>query len=329
MLLKGNEVMERIEMRAFQSPKMIESGWKQTIAAHFWPQRPDLEPSKYHQVEIDAGDSLSLVEYSGEILTPEAPIAVFVHGLNGDYKSKFIQRIIHPFAFSDFRIFGLNLRNCGPGLGLSRRIYNAGTSEDLEYVYHWIRKRYPESSILFCGYSLGGNIVLKAMAEYEFEKTKAVAVCPPIDLLACSRKLSQKENRFFDQLFYVQTLRQFRRVSPFLEKQLKIQPKWKENLYDLDERYTAPLSGFSSAKEYYAKSSSLPKLPQIQSPTFILSAIDDPVVDSDSLLTLKAPTNLDIVITKAGGHVAYIHEEKHQRRWMDDVILKWTQKTPC
>lgn len=51
-----------------------------------------------------------------------------------------------------------------------------------------------------------------------------------------------------------------------------------------DEHVTAPLHGFSgAAASYYARASSRPYLPQIQTPTLILQAKDDPFLTEEVL----------------------------------------------
>ena len=48
-----------------------------------------------------------------------------------------------------------------------------------------------------------------------------------------------------------------------------------KNFHDFDEKYTAPLNGFKSAEDYWAKASSKPYLSSIKTPTLMLSSEDD------------------------------------------------------
>jgi hypothetical protein len=82
------------------------------------------------------------------------------------------------------------------------------------------------------------------------------------------------------------------------------------SIYDFDESVTAPVHGFSSAHDYYSRSSSLGFLSRIQIPTFLLSAIDDPFLPADVLdqVRLVAASNAQLTLefTARGGHVGFV-----------------------
>lgn len=73
-----------------------------------------------------------------------------------------------------------------------------------------------------------------------------------------------------------------------------------------DDAVTAPLHGFANAADYYKKSSSRQYLGNIQIPTLIIHAYNDPFTDPASLPNaneVSATTTLEI--TDQGGHVGF------------------------
>ncbi len=68
-----------------------------------------------------------------------------------------------------FSVVRVNLRNCGGTLHLTPTLYNAGLSKDIIAIAEYLRREVSTRSVFICGWSLGGNIVLKAAGELEIE----------------------------------------------------------------------------------------------------------------------------------------------------------------
>ena len=95
------------------------------------------------------------------------------------------------------RCVRMNLRGCGPGFGLARRIYHSGRSGDALAVVEALKRKEPESPIALVGFSLGGNIALKLAGELGEEGrgrlSQVLSVSPPIDLGACAQREDERE----------------------------------------------------------------------------------------------------------------------------------------
>lgn len=326
MILRGQDVIKKTLGRGYATPRYLQSGSRQTIAGHLWPFRSQLVPAAFHEIQIGEGDSICVVEYADKALSLDAPVAILVHGLNGSYLSGYIQRFAQKFSDAGYRVYCMNMRNCGPGLGLSARAYNAGVSDDFVKVYEFARQNNPRSRIFAAGFSLGANVVLKALVENPELDLLAAAVSPPADLPACSKKLRRVENRLFDWLFLGQTVQEFRKIRPHLREQPRFRFSLLKGLRDFDNAVTAPLSGYDSADEYYETVSSAPHLDVIRQQTLVLSAEDDPIIDNACFLEYNGAAPLDIVVLKKGGHVAFLHEDPKLRRYMDELVFQWADK---
>jgi predicted alpha/beta-fold hydrolase len=286
--------------------------------------------ARRHRVKLDDGDAL--------VLHDDCPIgwrngdraALLIHGLGGCHESGYMQRIAHKLAACGVRAFRLDLRGCGAGVALARMPYHSGRSDDAAAAIRAIERLAPDSPLALVGFSLGGNITLKLAGELAGRRCgnldRAMAVCPPVDLSACSRHICQPRNRIYDRYFVGLLLAQRearrRHVRNAPAGRFSSPPR---TLWEFDNGYTAVVSGFGTADDYYAQASSLPLLARIQLPTLILSARDDPLIPPDALERASLPPTVRLHMTDAGGHLGFVGRGRvdPDRRWMDWRVVDW------
>ncbi|OYV87501.1 MAG: hypothetical protein B7Z73_10010 [Planctomycetia bacterium 21-64-5] len=134
------------------------------------------------------GDQIVLHDDCPEGWQPGDRVALLIHGLAGCHQSIYMLRIAARLEELGVRAFRMDLRGCGAGVGLARLPYHAGRSEDAAAALETIARLCPASPVALVGFSMGGNIALKLLGELGEERCghldRAVAVCPPFDLLA-------------------------------------------------------------------------------------------------------------------------------------------------
>lgn len=286
------------------------------------------EVSVRRQLPLDDGDCLLLIDdLPVSQWKPGQDVAILLHGLGGSSESPYVRRIAARLRERGVRTFRLNLRGCGEGKGLSRQLYHAGRSEDLQAAICAIHELCPGSSVLLGGFSLGGNIVLKWLGEYADVASqlvsRAIAVNPPVDLAACTAAIRKRVFGFYDRYFakmlYRQLLQSF---DGKLDQTLFPQPK---RIMEFDEAITAPRSGFDSAQHYYETCSAAPFVPQINVPTLIMTAADDPLIPVKILRELDRPEAVQLHVAESGGHLGYYATSgiDADRWWMDWRVLDW------
>ena len=98
------------------------------------------------------------------------------------------------------------------------------------------------------------------------------------------------------------------------------------NIWEFDDRFTAPLFGFGSAANYYATQSAANFLDSIRLPTLVITAQDDPLVPFSIYDHPAFRTNpmLELLTTRHGGHLGFIALQR-PRFWLDGVILDWIE----
>ena len=94
-----------------------------------------------------------------------------------------------------------------------------------------------------------------------------------------------------------------------------------------DDAITAPLHGFGTKERYYRECSSGPRLAEIETPTTIISSIDDPFLDSSQYERLPSlPENVELRVTRFGGHVGFIQRLKPGiglESWLDAQVMAY------
>ena len=100
-------------------------------------------------------------------------------------------------------------------------------------------------------------------------------------------------------------------------------------LFDFDNHYTAPASGYRDAHDYYEQCSSQQFLAQIRVPTLILTSRDDPLIAVSMFERQVAAKNLSpqiqLHITAGGGHLGYLSRDSNDpdERWLDWRMVDW------
>jgi uncharacterized protein len=108
------------------------------------------------------------------------------------------------------------------------------------------------------------------------------------------------------------------------------------SIWSFDHEMVVPRLGLSSVEEYYRLTSGLYILPELQKPTLILYAADDPLFDPSLVATVEAicaeNSVIDLIMTEQGGHVGYISSPECQRQcqdpdrwWAWNRILNWCE----
>jgi predicted alpha/beta-fold hydrolase len=166
-----------------------------------------------------------------------------------------------------------------------------------------------------CGFSLGGNVVLKAAGEHAQAQTAPIAgvcsICPPIELESCVQCMEKGINRIYEKNFVLSLkLRIYEKARHFPGRFDLVKLRRIRTVRAFDNAFTAPDAGFGSAEEYYYHSSALRVLDQIEMPALIIAAKDDPLVPFSSFEQVgndQKQYRGALLAPESGGHVSLIH----------------------
>lgn len=310
----------------------LKNGHLQTVAAFCFPGITPPYRAVQHLCRLSDGDRIVLHDDRSKEWPADGRAVLLLHGMAGCHGSGYMRRLAHNLRCHRTRVFRMDMRGCGAGVSLAKGIGHAGRSGDLEAALSRIEHLCPRASLTIVGFSLGGNIVLKYLGEKgKATPTKldsAIVVAPPVDLEACSRNILQPKNRLYDRAFVRTLAQRVRGQKPFNSELAQLHAKTRPaSLFEFDDRVTAPLSGFSSASEYYDTCSSSRVTGNITIPTLVVFSEDDPLVPARFFRDVNWSASTSIYSTRHGGHVGYIGQPNSDpnRRWLDWRLTGWIQ----
>jgi predicted alpha/beta-fold hydrolase len=297
--------------------------------------RPRREPpSIARRVVLPDGDRVVLEVSTPPTWRDDQPTVVLVHGLAGSHRSAYMIRLASKLYARGVRAIRMNLRGCGSGIGLARKPYHAGCSDDVWAVLEELHAETPRSAFTLGGFSLGANIVLKLAGERGDDARRllrqVIAFCPPVDLLAGSRRLSRRRNvlveRFFILLLRADVKRRLAQFPDF--DQPGVPETW--SLAEFDDLYTAPVFGYRDAVDYYTQCSAKWVMKDVRVPTRIALSRNDPVVEIDSLDDVALPPCVELWKADGGGHLGFLARPRAGGvQWLDTQFLRWVEAGPA
>ncbi len=310
----------------------------QTIASHYWPRSRSESrwPLQSRFVQTEPGVQVLVQSQYPADPRPQPrtpnPQIVFVHGLEGSGNAGYIRGLAFAALQSGCAVHRFHMRTCGGTERLCTTLYHAGLTVDLLSFLSQMRAHQvgqalpPPNSVILIGFSLGGNVVLKLAGELAERAPSliqaVIAVSTPLDLAACSRRISCSDNRLYERRFVRRMRTRLLATGRYSARDLA----GLRSLLAIDDRITGPSFGFSGADHYYRTQSALNFVSAIRVPTLLVQARDDhfipfsifdsPAVRSNPFLELVAPMH--------GGHIGFLARGPH-RFWLDRVILDWIQ----
>jgi predicted alpha/beta-fold hydrolase len=320
------------EPPAFRPSRWLRGGHAQTLGGFYLPGKQYPYRATQHRVDLPDGDAIILHDDCPDGWRDDDPAVLLIHGLAGSHASPYMNRIAGRLNDIGVRTFRMDLRGCGAGAKLARLPYHAGRSDDALSAVIRIAELAPRAPLAIVGFSLGGNITLKLLgqrtADVPATVAGAVAVNPAIALAECIAHLDQPLNRLYDRYFVRLLLTHLAQREAGVPEQLLGRKKSPRGLFDFDDRFTAPVSGFRDAADYYAQSSATQFLVKVAVPTLILASRDDPLIPFSTFLQAERPATVQLHLADSGGHLGFVGRAgmDPDRRWMDWRILEWVRR---
>lgn len=205
----------------------------------------------------------------------------------------------------------MHFRGCSGEPNKTAGAYHSAHTTDIQHTIDLLHNRFPLRSLIAVGYSLGGNALLKYLATTPDNPLRlAVAVCPPLVLAEGADRINKGFSRVY-QATLIKKLRVAmqakREAYPHLQLQTYDFNKH-TNFIDWDHHITAPLHGFASGEDYYARASTFSDLLKIDTPAHIIFSQHDPFFTEKCIPTCNAQlsSNVEFEVVKGAGHVGFI-----------------------
>ncbi|WP_455200843.1 hydrolase [Kaarinaea lacus] len=316
-----------ITQSSFKPSLLLRNRHTQTILPFFLKANNNI-PYQKQRLELPDGDFVDVFwcdsqPTSEQSSLPELqPVAIVLHGMGGCFQSHYIPGMIRTLLNQGYRVAFLHARGCSGEANRLPTTFHAADTSELDYLVHTIKQQYPATSISAVGFSLGGSILLKWLAETNNKNllTGAVALSVPFDLSATADAINTGFSRAY-QAYLLNRLKSLaieklrNHPAPLNRHQIKAI----KTLREYDNLMTAPINGFGNVDNYYATASCKQYLHGIQTPTLILHARDDPFVPADSIPNNdQLSKSITLEIADYGGHVGFVSKfTNRSKRYFD------------
>jgi hypothetical protein len=301
-----------VQQSEFRARRFLSGGHVQTIASFLLPRRLDLPKSDQRLIEVEPGIHV-LCHCHWQADRGAALTLIIVHGLEGSTESNYMLGIAEKGLNAGMNVVRMNQRTCGGTDHLAPTLYHSGRSGDVMAVAKALIENDGISRFALCGFSMGGNIVLKASGEWgehgPVEFCAVAAVCPAMDLAASADALHLPENRLYEQYFLWKLKARMRNKAqcfPGIYDLSRL--RGLKSLRDFDDKVTAFYTGFGGAADYYGRAAAANVVDKISVPAYILYARNDPFirVTAETRRKVESNSNIAFVETEDGGHCAFI-----------------------
>jgi uncharacterized protein len=297
----------------------------QTLRNTFLPVRPDFSAYASERLTLPLADGSGdrLAARLQRPLAASRPLVVLVHGLSGTEDSPYMQVSAAALLAAGYAVLRLNLRGAGASRPFCRLQYHAGRSGDLRDALTGLDPALCDGGLYLVGYSLGGNMMLKFLAEHgtRFPIRAAAVVSAPLDLAAAARRILERRNRVYhwNLLRWMQAESLASGAAVTVAEQYRIRAA--RTIFEFDDRFVAPRNGYADAAAYYAENSAARFIAAVRVPTLLIHAIDDPWIPSAAYRNAvwKENPNLVPLLPDSGGHVGF-HGRGSTVPWHDRCL---------
>ncbi len=306
-----------------------------TLAPRYWPRDLSLRQIPQHERLFTTEPGTQLLGICHWQPRPsEFPTLILVHGLEGCADSHYMRGIAAKAYRCGFNVVRMNQRTCGGTEHLTPTLYNSGLSSDYREIVRELTTADHLTRIWLAGYSMGGNLVLKAAGEMgRAVPTLAgvVAVCPNIDPTQCVAALEQPRNWIYHQHFLSRLKARMKRKAGLFPGKWDLETmRSMKTISQFDDYYTARDGGYRDGADYYDRAGARHVLSRIAIPTLIITAQDDPFIPY-SLFTrpeLSENQSISLLAPRHGGHCGFFHGRQtgEDAYWAENRIVEFVSR---
>lgn len=310
----------------FQPAWWLRGPHAQTIWSSMIRRRP--RPAiKWQRVEMPDGDFIDLA-WSG----PETGRTVLLlHGLEGSVDSAYASGLMYTLGQRGFRSCTMHFRGCSGEVNRLPKWYHSGQTEDPQFILEYLHEQMDIDVFAAVGFSLGGNVLLKWLAEAgaDIPFKKAAAVSVPFRLADAAQRMGTGFSRLYQWYLISSMRRKYRQKFSRFASPLNVDVDKLKTFWQFDDQITAALHGFKGVNDYYNSVSSRQFIPRIKIPTLILHARDDPFMSPDTPpQATELPENVWLELAAHGGHVGFVGGAFPglAEYWAEQRLLEWIEQ---
>ncbi|MFT5816496.1 MAG: putative alpha/beta-fold hydrolase [Psychroserpens sp.] len=316
---------------SFRPAWWLKNAHLQTIAAKFFRRGYTIDTTN-ETLELPDGDFVDLAWTEKVSSTCSRPIVAVLHGLEGSKNSHYAKGMLSAIKAQGWVGVLMHFRGCSGRPNRMAKSYHSGQTCDVDYFSQYLVSSYPEAKKAIVGFSLGGNVLTKYLAEQKQNIYQvACVICAPLDLSSCSNRINRGFSRVY-QKYLVDMLRTstIEKINANLLSNINTNHLIKvRSIRDFDQMVTAPVNGFRDANDYYQQASGREVLKQITTPCLIIHASDDPFLCHKNTMAVGTlPKEITFEVSTRGGHVGFIGGKNPFRPtfWLEQRIPEFFKR---
>jgi uncharacterized protein len=321
----------------YQARGLLKNAHLQSVlSSSAWRKRAGLKrivalglSGQAHVLNLPDGIRLSGLYYAAPNTGKRNTLVLLLHGWEGSAESSYINHSAAELLAEGVDVFALNFRDHGQSHSLNEGLFHSCRLQEVLDATQQIVELFKPKHFFIAGYSLGGNFTLRlalAATSHNLPIAGAFAICPPVDPSAVIRALETGPALYhwYFMKKWRGSLRRKRELFPhvhvfnddILQRDMRGLTQWlveQHTDWDDEEAY---FSGYSVAGN---------RLINVQVPTRILAAVDDPVIPIASLKSMQCSAAVQLEISAHGGHCGFIDNWQLQgfaERWLKNGVIQ-------
>jgi len=259
-------------------------------------------------------------------------LVLVLHGLEGNSHRHYVKGVAKHFSKNNWDVAAWNARSCSGEMNTQPRLYHHGDVADVVTTIDHIIKSNNYDEIALIGFSMGGAMVLNYISDFSVKLpaliSKAVVISPPVEVGDSAVQLEKASMTFYRKRFLDKLKEKMKRKAIMHPGIVKVDGIDAITTFaEFDRRYTAPLHKFETTETFYRNATSKHQLGNINIPTLLLIAKDDPFMPPSCYPLEEAKTHpyLYLELTEKGGHVGF-PIKNHQHSWMEIRALEFIEE---
>ncbi|NRB70880.1 MAG: alpha/beta fold hydrolase [Xanthomonadales bacterium] len=272
---------------------------------------------------LDGGEGIRLQGFLTRQSGSSRGLAVLMHGWEGSSHSNYMLGTGQRLLAEGYDVFRLNFRDHGKTHHLNPGIFHSCRLDEVIHALGDLQARLHAQPWCLAGYSLGGNFALRVARHGPAQGLKlahCVAICPVIDPAHVLHAM-ETGPRFYEH-YYIRKWTRSVRIKQSCFPKRYAYDEWydlggmRERLDFFATRYydfasiDAYLAGYSVGGE---------RLRDLTVPSTLLTSEDDPVCPQHDLALLPENPQLEVLLTRYGGHCGYLKNWRLES-WAEDCI---------
>ena len=287
-----------------------------------------LEASR--ELVVDCGGDVRLLAFHASPgVAGDGPPArgavVLHHGWEGSAESLYILSLGQALLEAGFEVFRLNLRDHGSSHHLNPGLFHSCRIAEVVGAVARIGQLTGGRPLSLVGFSLGGNFALRVGARARaagIALRRIVAVCPVLDP-AVTLDALERGPALYREYFLLKWRRSLRRKQaawPDLYDFTALAGE--RSLTSMTARMVAEHTDFPGLAAYLAGYAITGEaLAPLETPSRIITALDDPMIPPRELDALKRVPALEVTVTRRGGHCGFVERFGRAGAWIDREVL--------